>query len=71
MNFDEVQKSRLIRAINSLQADYIVLDLKAGVDARVLDFLPHAISGVIVFTPLVPSAIFAASEMVKHLILRN
>jgi MinD-like ATPase involved in chromosome partitioning or flagellar assembly len=71
MNFDEVQKSRLIRAINSLQADYIVLDLKAGVDARVLDFLPHANSGVIVFTPLVPSAIFAASEMVKHLILRK
>src|SRR6185295_7659904 len=37
----------------------------------VLDFLPHANSGVIVFTPLVPSAIFAASEMVKHLILRK
>lgn len=71
MNFDEFQKSRLIRAINSLQADYVVLDLKAGVDARVLDFLPHANSGVIVFTPLVPSAIFAASEMVKHLILRK
>jgi MinD-like ATPase involved in chromosome partitioning or flagellar assembly len=71
MNFDEFQKARLIRAINSLQADYIVLDLKAGVDARVLDFLPHANTGVIVFTPLVPSAIFAASEMVKHLILRK
>ncbi len=71
MNFDEFQKGRLIRAINSLQADYIVLDLKAGVDARVLDFLPHANTGVIVFTPLVPSAIYAASEMVKHLILRK
>ncbi|HSE41299.1 MAG TPA: AAA family ATPase [Acidobacteriota bacterium] len=71
MNFDESQKARLIRSINSLQADYIVLDLKAGVDARVLDFLPHANTGVIVFTPLVPSAIFAASEMVKHLILRK
>jgi MinD-like ATPase involved in chromosome partitioning or flagellar assembly len=71
-NFGFIASPRgLIRAINSLQADYIVLDLKAGVDARVLDFLPHANSGVIVFTPLVPSAIFAASEMVKHLILRK
>jgi MinD-like ATPase involved in chromosome partitioning or flagellar assembly len=71
MNFDETQKTRLIRGINSLQADYIVLDLKAGVDARVLDFLPHANTGVIVFTPLDPSAIFAASEMIKALILRK
>lgn len=71
MNFDEYQKARLIRAINSLQADYIVIDLKAGIDAKVLDFLPHANTGVVVFTPLVPSAVFAASEMVKALILRK
>ena len=71
MNYDDVQKSRLIRSINSLRADYIVIDLKAGLDARVLDFLPHANTGVIVFTPLVPSAIFAASEMIKALILRK
>lgn len=71
MNFDEVQKGRLIRAINQLPVDYVVLDLKAGVDAKVLDFLPHANTGVIVFTPLVPSAIFAASEMIKCLILRK
>lgn len=71
MNFDEVQKARLIRAINVLPADYVVVDLKAGVDAKVLDFLPHANTGVIVFTPLVPSAIFAASEMIKCLILRK
>ena len=71
MNFDETQKARLIKAINTLPADYVVLDLKAGVDAKVLDFLPHANTGVIVFTPLVPSAIFAASEMIKCLILRK
>lgn len=57
MNFDEYQKARLIRAINSLQADYVILDLKAGIDAKVLDFLPHANTGVVVFTPLVPSAV--------------
>lgn len=71
MNFDEVQKARLIKALNTLPADYVVLDLKAGVDAKVLDFLPHANTGVIVFTPLVPSAVFAASEMIKCLILRK
>lgn len=71
MNFDETHKLRLIRAINGIRADYIILDLKAGLDSRVLDFLPHANTGVIVFTPLVPSAIFAASEMCKALILRK
>ena len=71
LNFDENHKIALIRAMNSLQADYIVIDLKAGVDPKVLDFLPHANTGVIIFTPLVPSAVFAASEMVKALILRK
>ena len=71
LNFDERHKIALIRAINSLHADYVVIDLKAGVDPNVLDFLPHANTGVIVFTPLVPSAVFAASEMVKALILRK
>jgi MinD-like ATPase involved in chromosome partitioning or flagellar assembly len=71
MNYDEVQKTKLIRSLNSLKADYVIIDLKAGLDARVLDFLPHANTGVIVFTPLVPSAIFAASEMIKALILRK
>lgn len=71
LNFDSSHKASLIRAINSLPADYIVIDLKAGVDPNVLDFLPHANTGVIVFTPLVPSAVFAASEMIKALILRK
>jgi MinD-like ATPase involved in chromosome partitioning or flagellar assembly len=71
LNFDERHKIALIRAINTLQVDYVVIDLKAGIDPHVLDFLPHANTGVIVFTPLVPSAVFAASEMVKALILRK
>ena len=71
LNFDERHKISLIKAINQLQVDYVVIDLKAGIDPNVLDFLPHANTGVIVFTPLVPSAVFAASEMVKALILRK
>jgi len=71
LNFDGPHKASLIRAINTLPVDYVVIDLKAGIDPNVLDFLPHANTGVIVFTPLVPSAVFAASEMVKALILRK
>jgi len=71
LNFDDRHKITLIKAINALQVDYVVIDLKAGIDPNVLDFLPHANTGVIVFTPLVPSAVFAASEMVKALILRK
>ena len=71
LNFDDNHKLALIRAINALHADYVIIDLKAGIDPRVLDFLPHANTGVVVFTPLVPSAVFAASEMVKALILRK
>jgi MinD-like ATPase involved in chromosome partitioning or flagellar assembly len=71
LNFDERHKISLIKAINALQVDYVIIDLKAGIDPNVLDFLPHANTGVIVFTPLVPSAVFAASEMVKALILRK
>jgi MinD-like ATPase involved in chromosome partitioning or flagellar assembly len=71
LNFDERHKISLMRAINALPADYVIIDLKAGIDPHVLDFLPHANTGVVVFTPLVPSAVFAASEMVKALILRK
>jgi len=36
LNFDESHKITLIRAINALAADYIVIDLKAGIDPHVL-----------------------------------
>ena len=53
MNFNDEQKTKLIHAINSLRADYVILDLKAGLDARVLDFLPHSAheSRVLLATP--------------------
>ena len=43
-------------AINDLPASYVVLDLRAGLDASVLDFMPHSNSGVLVFTPHHPAA---------------
>lgn len=57
--------------INALPADFVVLDLRAGLDANVLDFLPYTNSGVLVFTPQNPSATLAASDIVKAILFRS
>jgi MinD-like ATPase involved in chromosome partitioning or flagellar assembly len=62
---------RLMRAINTLPATYVVLDLRAGLDPMVLDFLPHSNSGILVFTPHHPAATLAAAEIVKALLFRK
>ncbi|MEO8217857.1 MAG: P-loop NTPase [Acidobacteriota bacterium] len=70
-NFGPDRKQQLIQAINGIDADYIVLDMKSGVDANVLDFLPWSNSGILVFTPHLPSATFAASDIVKAILFRK
>ncbi|MFN7972459.1 MAG: AAA family ATPase [Acidobacteriota bacterium] len=70
-NFDRDHKARLIHALNSLDCDYIVLDLKAGLDPNVLDFLPTSNSGILIFTPHLPAATQAASDIVRAAILRK
>ncbi|MGZ8710822.1 MAG: AAA family ATPase [Thermoanaerobaculia bacterium] len=70
-NFGPAHKHRLIEAINSLDADYIVLDMKAGLDSNVIDFLPFSNSGVLIFTPHLPSATLAASDIVKAILFRK
>ncbi|HVT42782.1 MAG TPA: AAA family ATPase [Thermoanaerobaculia bacterium] len=70
-NFGPERKERLIDSINSLDADYIVLDLKAGLDSNVLDFLPFSNSGILVFTPQLPAATLAASDIVKAILFRK
>ena len=57
--------------INHLPAEYVVLDLRAGLDDSVLDFLPYANSGVLVFTPHHPTATVSASEIVKAVLFRS
>ncbi|MGH9419004.1 MAG: AAA family ATPase, partial [Thermoanaerobaculia bacterium] len=39
-NFGAANKARLIEAINGLEADYVILDMRAGLDSNVIDFLP-------------------------------
>lgn len=66
---DELRR-RIANEINALPADYVVVDLRAGIDANVLDFLPYTNSGVLVFTPQLPQATAAAADVVKGAVFR-
>jgi len=70
-NFGAAHKARLIEAINSLPTDFVVLDMRAGLDANVIDFLPFSNSGILIFTPHLPSATLAASDIVKAILFRK
>ena len=70
-NFGPAHKARLIEAIDSLDADYVILDMRAGLDANVIDFLPFSNSGILIFTPHLPSATLAASDIVKAILFRK
>jgi len=70
-NPDAEFRRRLSLEINTLPADYVVVDLRAGLDANVLDFLPYTNSGVLLFTPQLPQATLAASEIVKAILFRT
>ncbi len=70
-SFSDARRDHLMRAINALPCRFVVLDLRAGLDAQVLDFLPHSNSGILVFTPHHPAATMAAAEIVKALLFRK
>jgi len=71
VNLDETRRWRLAHAINGLPARFIVLDMKAGLDRAVTDFLPLSNSGILVFTPHHPAATIAAADIVKSLLFRK
>ncbi|MDJ0835689.1 MAG: AAA family ATPase [Acidobacteriota bacterium] len=70
-NMNRTWRNYLIDAINGLNADYIILDLKAGLDPGVIDFMPPANSGILVFTPNHPAATLAASDIAKAILFRE
>jgi len=70
VNMDPFFKKKLIQGINTLGVDYVILDIKAGLDAGVLDFLPVDNSGILLFTPQVGAATFSAAEMARAVLLR-
>ncbi len=69
--FDAARRARLRTALGTLGADFVVLDLRAGLDDNVLGFLPRSNSGVLVFTPHLQAATLAAADLVKALLLRK
>src|SRR5262245_16908425 len=70
-NFTQERRDQLIDAINALEVPFIVLDLKSGLDQNVIEFLPYSNSGVLVFTPHLPAATMAASDIVKAILFRK
>ncbi len=64
-------RHRLMEAINGLPGTFTVLDLRAGLDAAVIDFLPLSNSGILVFTPRHPAATLAAGDIVRSLLFRK
>jgi len=70
VNFSRDNKSKLIRALNNIDADYLIIDHKAGFDDDILDFVPTGNTGILVFTPKVKAATLSAAEMVKAALLR-
>ncbi len=70
-NWNDQSRWKLVHAINQLPAEFIVLDLRAGLDANVIDFLPLSNSGILVFTPHHPAATLAAGDIVKSLLFRQ
>jgi MinD-like ATPase involved in chromosome partitioning or flagellar assembly len=70
-NLSDEHRFHLMRAVIALPVTYVVLDLRAGMDSNVLDFLPHSNSGILVFTPHHPAATAAAADIVKALLFRK
>jgi MinD-like ATPase involved in chromosome partitioning or flagellar assembly len=48
----------------------LVIDMKAGLDRNVLEFLPLSNSGIILFTPRLKAATHTAAEMAKAVLFR-
>ena len=70
-NFTAGRRDQLIDGINALPANFVVLDLKAGLDLNVVEFLPYSNSGILVFTPHLGSATLAAADIVKAILFRK
>jgi flagellar biosynthesis protein FlhG len=68
-NLKPVQKRRLIRCLEALEADYLVLDLGPGAGAHTLDFFLLSACAIIVTTPAL-TAILNAYLFLKNIVFR-
>lgn len=70
VNMDAAHVEKLQRGLVELDADYVILDNRAGLDRHVMDFLPLANSGILIFTPRLRAATLTAAEMVRASLIR-
>jgi len=64
------QKAKILRAIQSIQADYVILDLGAGTNYNTLDFFLIADKGVLVVIPE-PTSVENAYRFIKSALYRR
>jgi len=64
------QKSRLLRHLETLDADYILLDLGAGTSSNILDFFLFSDHGILIVLPE-PTAIENAYRFIKSAFYRR
>ncbi|MBU2591759.1 MAG: AAA family ATPase [Nitrospinota bacterium] len=68
-NMQHAQKTRLLRHIEKLEADYILIDLGAGTNFNVLDFFLRSDMGVLVVMPE-PTSIENLYRFIKSAVIR-
>jgi len=68
-NLTAAQKRMLVRRINKLDADFVLLDLGAGTSYNTLDFFLTSGNGVVVATPT-PTAMVNAYLLLKNAVFR-
>jgi MinD-like ATPase involved in chromosome partitioning or flagellar assembly len=64
-------KQRLIDSIHALPADFVILDMRAGLSDENVESMPYSNSGILVFTPRLPAAAGAAANLIKAQIFRK
>jgi len=70
VNMDSGHVEKLQRGLMELNADYVILDNRAGLDRHVLEFMPLDNSGILIFTPRLRAATITAAEMVRAALTR-
>jgi len=73
-DFQEVMtgaSDRLIEGIHGLDAEVVILDMRAGLSQDNVDSMPYSNSGILVFTPRLPAAAGAAANLIKAQIYRK
>lgn len=68
-NLDYFTKRKLIKAINNITADYVLIDLGSGTTYNTMDFFLMSSAGLLVITPE-PTSILNAYSFLKTLFFR-